>query len=199
MQVFYTNHHICMKPLITLLMALCLYTATNAQSGYGIYISGLPVISIGAGGTYMYTFGKNSIGASAGIGLYDSYPAFDADVTLPDGSVYVRYPDKFYNLRLFANHSLGKRTAKGYVGGGVQSLIIVNPPWGNLVGVMPEVHGGLSFKMGGHIRANLEIAFAAGPVTGQQEVLTDFGWEIKNGTKMAIYVPINFSLYWQRH
>lgn len=192
-----------MKPLITLLLATCLLSTTaEAQSRFGMHVGGMPIVSMGTGFNYQYSFGRNNVGIAAGIGAYGistSFVAVSSEEQLENEDPYDGSEiDLFYNARIFYNRILSKRSKLLYAGGGVHGMLITNEPWSNLTAIMPELHGGLNFNIGSRIKANVELAVAVGPVTGEQERITDFGREIEHGTQLALYIPITANIYWLR-
>lgn len=197
MQVYLTNHIICMKPLITLLLALCLYNTSNAQSHIGVHVGGMPFVSFDGGLSYMYSFGRNDIGISVGTGAYGLSLAVGGEGANLDEETYDGSEiDQFYSFRIFYNRILSKRSQVLYTGAGLQHLNIENKPWSNLVAYMPEVHTGVNLRAGKRLRINMELAIAVGTVTGDQERITDFGREIQHGTQLALYIPITTTIYW---
>lgn len=184
-----------MKPLITLLIAICLCSTATAQSHIGAHIGGMPFVSIGGGLNYMYSFGKNDIGIAAGTGMYGISLITDGS-NIDDESYDGSEIDQFYNFRIFYNRILSKRSRVLYTGIGIQYLSIENEPWSDLVAYMPDVHAGVNLRVGKRLRINMELAIAVGTVTGEQEHITDFGREIEQGTQLALYIPITTSIYW---
>ncbi len=189
-----------MKPLITLLLAVSLCCTTNAQSRFGMHFGGMPIVSMGTGLNYQYSFGRSNIGIAAGIGAYGvsaSLLTVSSEEQLENEDPYDGSEiDLFYNARIFYNRILSKRSKLLYAGGGVQGMLITNKPWSNLTAIMPELHGGLNFNIGNRVKVNVELAVAVGPVTGEQERITDFGREIQHGTQLALYIPITTNIYW---